>query len=154
MLRRDVLKLAIGLAASPIVFSSAHAATSKASISAYRDPGCGCCEQWAEILKAAGFAVSIEDDPDLVGRRKIAGVPEDLAGCHFAVMGNYIIDGHVPVQEIERLLSEKPDIKGIAVPGMPIGSPGMEMGETREAYDVIAFKADGTRKVFASYAAG
>ena len=123
------------------------------NIVAYRNPGCGCCEKWAEQLKAAGFDVSMQDDPDLSARRAAAGVPDDLAGCHTALMGDYVIEGHVPLAEIQRLLTEKPLIKGIAVPGMPTGSPGMEMGERRDAYDVVAFAADGTRTIFATYTA-
>ena len=122
-------------------------------IVAYRNPGCGCCEKWAEQLKAAGFDVSMQDDPDLSARRAVAGVPDDLAGCHTALMGDYVIEGHVPLAEIEKLISEKPAIRGIAVPGMPTGSPGMEMGESRDAYEVVAFAADGTLSVFAKYAA-
>jgi hypothetical protein len=128
-------------------------ATSLPAIVAYRNPGCGCCEKWAEQLKAAGFEVSMQDDPDLSARRVAAGVPEDLAGCHTAVMGDYVIEGHVPLADILRLLTEKPKIKGIAVPGMPMGSPGMEMGEMRDAYDVVAFATDGSRIIFAKYAA-
>ena len=128
-------------------------AVSSPAIIAYRNPGCGCCEKWAEQLKAAGFDVSMQDDPDLSARRAAAGVPDDLAGCHTALMGDYVIEGHVPLAEIQRLLTENPLIKGIAVPGMPTGSPGMEMGESRDAYDVVAFAADGSRSVFAKYAA-
>lgn len=152
IVRREFLKLAfIGVAMAPLQFKNANAAVSGTAIQAYRNPGCGCCEKWAEMLKTAGYDVTMEDDADLAGRRLAAGVPEDLAGCHMAKIGHYIIDGHVPLKEIERLLTEKPTIRGIAVPGMPMGSPGMEMGESRDAYDVVAFSADGTRSVFAHY---
>lgn len=123
------------------------------AIVAYRNPVCGCCEKWVEQLKAAGFEVSMQDDPDLSARRSVVGVPEDLAGCHTALMGDYVIEGHVPLDEIQRLLTEKPKIRGIAVPGMPVGSPGMEMGESRDAFEVVAFATDGTRSIFAKYAA-
>ncbi len=123
------------------------------AIIAYRNPGCGCCEKWAEQLKAAGFDVSMQDDADLSARRAAAGVPDELEGCHTALMGDYVIEGHVPLADIQRLLTEKPQIRGIAVPGMPMGSPGMEMGEMRDAYDVVAFATDGTRSVFTKYAA-
>ena len=128
-------------------------AASSPAIVAYRNPGCGCCEKWAEQLKAAGFEVTMRDDPDLSARRVAAGVPDDLAGCHTAVMGDYVIEGHVPLADIQRLLTEKPKIRGIAVPGMPMGSPGMEMGESRDAHDVVAFATDGSRSIFAKYAA-
>lgn len=150
MYRRSFLKLAL----APLVpFGLNAPAMAIGVISAYRNPGCGCCEKWAEQLKAAGFDVSMQDDPDLSARRAAAGVPDDLAGCHTALMGDYVIEGHVPLADIQRLLTEKPQIKGIAVPGMPTGSPGMEMGEMRDAYDVVAFAADGTRSVFTQYAA-
>ncbi len=129
------------------------AAQAKGTITAYRNPGCGCCEIWAEQLKAAGFDMTMQDDPDLAARRTAAGVPTDLEGCHTAMLGDYVIEGHVPLAEIEKLISEKPAIRGIAVPGMPTGSPGMEMGESRDAYEVIAFAADGTRSIFATYVA-
>ena len=129
------------------------AAQAKGVITAYRNPGCGCCEVWAQQLKVAGFDVIMQDDSDLAAHRVAAGVPEDLAGCHTALMGDYVIEGHVPLADIQRLLTEKPLIKGIAVPGMPTGSPGMEMGESRDAYDVVAFATDGTRSVYAKYTA-
>ena len=128
-------------------------AFAKDVITAYRNPGCGCCEKWAELLTEAGFQVNMQDDANLGARRRAAGVPDDLAGCHTAMVGSYVIECHVPLAEIERLVTEKPAIRGIAVPGMPMGSPGMEMGESRDAYDVVAFKTDGTRSVFASYSA-
>lgn len=128
-------------------------AANSPAVVAYRNPGCGCCEKWAEQLKAAGFEVSMQDDPDLSARRSAAGVPDDLAGCHTALMGEYVIEGHVPLADIQRLLTEKPLIKGISVAGMPMGSPGMEMGEMRDAYDVVAFAADGSRSVFTKYEA-
>lgn len=151
MTRRIVLGGISVLALTPL--SAIAKAASRPTINAYRNPGCGCCEKWAEMLKSAGFEVTMEDAPDLSSRRVAAGVPDELAGCHTALMGDYVIEGHVPLQEIERMLAEKPAIRGIAVPGMPMGSPGMEMGETRDAYDVVAFAADGTRSIFAHYAA-
>jgi hypothetical protein len=150
MHKRSFLKFAL---ASLIPFGLAGPTLAKGVISAYRNPGCGCCEKWAEQLEAAGFEVNMRDDPDLASRRSATGVPDDLAGCHTAVMGDYVIEGHVPLAEIEKLITEKPAIRGIAVPGMPTGSPGMEMGESRDAYDVVAFAADGTRNIFAKYAA-
>lgn len=137
----------IGLLA---IAPSAQAASLPAIV-AYRNPGCGCCESWAELLKAAGFAVSMEDDPNLEARRKSAGVPADIAGCHTAFMGDYIIEGHVPVEDIKRLITEKPMALGLAVPGMPIGSPGMETDGTVDAFEVLAFKSDGTWTVFAKH---
>ena len=121
------------------------------AIQAYRNLGCGCCEKWAESLRQSGFTVTMEDDPDLDRRRVEAGVPAGLAGCHTAFMGEYVIEGHVPASDIKRLLSEKLQVRGLAVAGMPLGSPGMESGDAADKYDVLAFTAEGASKVFASH---
>lgn len=150
MHKRSFLKLVL---ATLVPAGLTGPAFAKDIITAYRNPGCGCCEKWAELLTEAGFQVNMQDDADLNARRRAAGVPDDLAGCHTAMVGDYVIEGHVPLAEIERLVTENPAIRGIAVAGMPTGSPGMEMGTSRDAYDVVAFAADGTRSIFATYAA-
>jgi hypothetical protein len=150
MYKRAFLKLLLS-ALLPVALDTP--AVAQGVISAFRNPGCGCCEKWAEMLTAAGFEVNMQDDANLEARRVAAGVPVDLAGCHTAMLGDYVLEGHVPLSEIEKLVSERPAIRGIAVAGMPMGSPGMEMGDDHDAYDVVAFKADGTRSVFAHYEA-
>lgn len=112
-------------------------------VTVHKDPNCGCCSGWADHLKAAGFPVTIVNATDLVAVRKRLGVPDDLAGCHSAEMGAYLVEGHVPAAAIKRLLSEKPRAKGIAVPGMPLGSPGMD--GPPEVYEVILFGPQGRR---------
>jgi hypothetical protein len=144
----------LSLAAAFLAFgrSPAHAANpALPAITAYRNPGCGCCEKWATMLQANGFTLTMEDDADLGARRSKAGVPDDLAGCHTAFMGGYVIEGHVPLTDIMRLVIEAPKIKGIAVAGMPMGSPGMETEQTPEHYDVVAFMEDGKRETFSRY---
>lgn len=134
--------------------SSARASSATAKwgiIEVVRNPGCGCCENWAEGLKAAGFDVSMSDNSDLEGYRAWMDVPADLAGCHTGKIEGYIIEGHVPAADIVKLLIEHPVALGLAVPGMPIGSPGMESGNEKETYDVVLFKSDGARAVYASY---
>ena len=126
-------------------------ATSLPQISAYRNPGCSCCEKWAKLLTQAGFTVTMEDDPALDERRAKLGVPAKLAGCHTAVMGEYIIEGHVPPEDILSFLERKPAARGLAVPGMPMESPGMETGGTAEKYDVMLFMTDGTSQIYASH---
>jgi hypothetical protein len=126
-------------------------ATIYSSIGAHRNPVCGCCEKWAGQLKDAGFNITMEDDPDLASRKKAAGVPDDLSDCHTAFMGDYIIEGHVPVADIKRLIAEKPVARGLAVPGMPAESPGMENGGEPESFTVILFKADGSKLAYAQY---
>lgn len=135
-----------------IVPGFASAASPLPTVVAYRNPGCGCCERWAENMKAAGFADLIMiDDPELENRRKKLGTPTDLAGCHLALIGDYVIEGHVPPEDVISLLSQKPNALGLAVPGMPVGSSGMEMGDKKEPYNVILFKADGTTQIYSKH---
>jgi hypothetical protein len=117
-----------------------------------KDPNCGCCGLWADHLKAAGFPVRVTDATDLRSAKLRLGVPGELASCHTATVGNYVIEGHVPASAIKRLLQEMPQGRGLAVPGMPIGSPGMEGGEP-EVYEVMLFGAEPARP-FARYRGG
>jgi hypothetical protein len=116
-----------------------------------KDPNCGCCSGWVEHVRAAGFEVDIVNTSNLTPIKQRLGVPSDLAACHTAEIGGYAVEGHVPAVAIKRLLSERPAAKGLAVPGMPIGSPGMEVpGQADEVYDVILFGPAG-RKPFARF---
>lgn len=119
-------------------------------VTVYKSPTCGCCSLWAEHLAAAGFRVHVEDRVEMIPVKREHGVPLDLASCHTALVDGYVLEGHVPAADVARLLTERPDVDGLAVPGMPMGSPGME-GPREDAYDVIAFDADGGREVFASH---
>ena len=111
--------------------------------------GCTCCATWARHFEAAGFVTVAHELDDLVPIRAESGVPDDLGGCHTAKVPGYVVEGHVPVAAVERLLAERPALIGLAVPGMPMNSPGMEIeGEKGEPFDVIAFAADGRRSVF------
>jgi hypothetical protein len=123
------------------------------SVVVYKTPTCGCCSNWVAHLKAHGFQVQANDVSDAQVRAvgASAGVTDDLASCHTAKVGGYTVEGHVPAADIQRMLKEKPAIAGIAAPGMPMGSPGMEQGGRKEAYDVIAFTKDGKRSVFAKH---
>lgn len=116
----------------------------------YRDPECGCCEAWAEIARDAGYAVTVENRADMAAVKARYGVPADLASCHTAIVAGYAIEGHVPMPHIARLLRERPDaVKGLAVPGMPRGSPGMEMPDgSQDDFEVMAFDAEGRATVF------
>lgn len=114
-------------------------------------PNCGCCTAWADHLRAKGFEVKVTETRAMWGVKRMAGIPEKLDSCHTATVGGYVVEGHVPADDIKRLLSERPAVKGIAVPGMPIGSPGMEMGDRTEPYDVLSFDADGQTEVFQSH---
>jgi hypothetical protein len=124
----------------------AQAAASAPKITVTKDPNCGCCGGWVDHLKAEGFAVEVIETAALDRVKAKLGVPNDLAACHTAEVEGYVIEGHVPAVAIRRLLSEKPQAKGIAVPGMPVGSPGMEVeGSAPEIYDVLMFDAFGQR---------
>jgi hypothetical protein len=118
-----------------------------------KDPSCGCCRAWAEHVRAAGFPIEVVESAS-VGRLKARlGVPQDLAGCHTAEVGGYVVEGHVPAAAIRRLLEERPAAIGLAVPGMPVGSPGMEVeGSPPETYEVVLFGPSGRRR-FARYRA-
>lgn len=102
-------------------------------------------------MKAAGFEITMQDDSDLAARKTKLGVPEQLAGCHTALSGPYVFEGHVPPEDIIRFLNETPASLGLAVPGMPVGSPGMEMGDSKEAYDVLMFTRDGAITTYAKH---
>lgn len=119
-------------------------------IDVHRDPNCGCCKAWIEHLRDNGFAVTDHVTADLMAFKQTLGVPEDLASCHTAVFKGHFVEGHVPAADVKRL-TEQSGIAGIAVPGMPIGSPGMEMGDRQDPYKVIAVDQQGQRQVFSSH---
>ena len=120
------------------------------SITVYKTATCGCCGKWVDHLKANGFDVEVGTVAETASYRQKYGVPEKLASCHTAVVNGYAVEGHVPAADIKRLLKEKPKAKGIAVPGMPMGSPGME-GPRSENYSVLLFREDGSTEVFARH---
>ena len=112
---------------------------------------CGCCKAWVERMKAAGFTVEVKDVDNVAPTARKLGVPDKLRSCHTAEIGGYAIEGHVPAADIKRLLAERPKAAGIAVPGMVMGSPGMEHGDRKEPYQVILFDRSGKTRVFASH---
>ena len=144
-----------GLGILAIVPGFAGFAAPAPAIHIVKVTGCACCTAWGGTLATAGYIVTVEDrDSDAVTAfRAENGIPEAVAGCHTARVGGYVIEGHVPAADIDRLLSERPEAVGLAVPGMPMGSPGMEFGGGREAFDVLLVRRDGTTTVFSSYAA-
>ncbi|AOO84605.1 copper amine oxidase [Bosea vaviloviae] len=118
----------------------------------YRSPTCGCCKAWVSHLEKAGFATKIIELDDLAQAKRRAGVPTAYEACHTALVDGYFIEGHVPAADITRLLAEKPRARGLAVPGMPVGSPGMEVGgATAEAFQTMLIAVDGSASVFASH---
>jgi hypothetical protein len=120
------------------------AESKQAEIEVYKSPTCGCCVKWVEHLRAEGFTVRTKDVADVTPIKLENGVAPELSACHTAFVGGYVVEGHVPASDIRRLLAERPKVAGLAVPGMPVGSPGME-GPRPVAYDVLSFGAQGVR---------
>ncbi|MBW3570104.1 MAG: DUF411 domain-containing protein [Gemmatimonadetes bacterium] len=117
----------------------------------YKTPSCGCCRAWVDHVQAAGFEVEVHDVPNVQPVKDEHGLPGHLASCHTAIVDGYVVEGHVPADVIRRMLRERPQVAGIAVPGMPVGSPGMEVpGGRKDPYDVIAFSRDGKVSVYES----
>lgn len=135
---------------------AAHAAHAPAvpadstTVTVYKSPTCGCCKKWVTHMQEAGFTVVSIDTDDMNAVKQKHGITGNLGSCHTATVGGYVVEGHVPAADVKRLLAERPSIAGLAVPGMPMGSPGME-GVFNEKYDVVAFDRSGGRSVFASH---
>jgi len=121
-------------------------------VKVWKSPTCGCCGKWAQHLRDNGFTVKEINTPSMAAIKRSVGIGQKLASCHTAIVGDYVIEGHVPAQDIKRLLSEKRSVKGLTVPGMPLGSPGMEQADgTKEKYDVLSFDENGKVEVFAKH---
>lgn len=120
------------------------------TIKVYKSPSCGCCALWVDHMRAAGFQLEVEDTEAMIDVKVAAGLPLQLQTCHTALVGDYVFEGHIPAEVIARFLAEKPDARGLAVPGMPIGSPGMEIGNRVDPYDVLRFDAAGNTSVYES----
>jgi hypothetical protein len=131
----------------------AGAETGARSIDVWKSATCKCCGNWVKHLEANGFAVTINSatPSTLAALKRQAGIPDKLASCHTAKVDGYVIEGHVPAPDIQRLVAEHPNAVGLTVPGMPVGSPGMEQGAEFEPYDVLLLKADGNTEVFARH---
>lgn len=121
------------------------------TVTVYKSPSCNCCAKWITHMREQGFPVEIESKFNVKPVKKQVGVPGELAACHTAVVGNYVVEGHVPAEDVKQLLRTKPDVRGLSVPGMPVGSPGMERGNRVEPYEVLTFTPAGDTTVFAQY---
>ena len=148
LLARFIGALVLGLIVAPAVTFAATAVTN--AIEVYHDPTCGCCVNWIQYLQAQGYVVTSHEDQAMAVVKARLGVPAGAASCHTALIGGFVIEGHVPVEDIRRLLAEHPDARGLAAPGMPMGSPGMEMGAP-ERYDVMLIGRDRSSRVFATH---
>ena len=144
--------LVLALGALPFA-TMAQQKASKVLVEVWKDPNCGCCKDWVTHLEGAGFAVKVNETGNTAIRARL-GMPEKLGSCHTGLVGGYAIEGHVPAADIRRLLQDKPQAIGLTVPGMPVGSPGMDgkvYGNRRDPYDVLLVTRGGTTRVFASY---
>ncbi|HET7868421.1 MAG TPA: DUF411 domain-containing protein [Burkholderiaceae bacterium] len=149
MKRRDALSLAWGAMAFAAL--PAFAAGSLPPVEVFKSPTCGCCGAWVDHLRAAGFEVKVTLLDDTSVARRKHGLSDKFGSCHTAVVAGYVVEGHVPAADVKRLLAMKPAALGLAVPGMPVGSPGMEMGSRRDAYQVLLIDKQGRERVFSSH---
>lgn len=140
--------VACGRPAAPVAGSSAQATP----ITIYKSSSCECCAKWVDHVRANGFVPTVHDEEDMDAIKAQLGVPEGVRSCHTALVGKYLIEGHVPASDIQRLAKEQPRVTGLAVPGMPSGTPGMAPpGAKIVGFEVVAFQLDGTTKTFARY---
>jgi hypothetical protein len=139
----------LALAAAIVQVQASRAQTAAPTITVYKSPTCGCCSKWIEHMRSHGFEVKSMDVEDITSVKTANGVPPEAASCHTALVGGYVLEGHVPADSVKRLLREKPKVAGLAVPGMPVGSPGMEVpGGQVEHFDVVSFARGGATTVF------
>ena len=152
--RRHALAMGAGALAIGLGWTlSARAAQPKPLVEVWKDPSCGCCKDWVAHMQDNGFAVTVHESGNNAVRSRL-GLPQKLGSCHTALVGGYLIEGHVPAGDVRKLLAQKPKALGLAVPGMPVGSPGMDgaaYGGRRDPYDVLLVARDGNTRVFSSY---
>ena len=152
-LSRRLLLAALPLAGAALVAPRLVRAATGTPVEVWKDPSCGCCHDWISHMEANGFTFTIHDTGNNAVRTRL-GLPQKLGSCHTALVGGYLIEGHVPASDVRALLQQKPQALGLAVPGMPVGSPGMDgavYGNRRDPYDVLLVARDGSTRVFKSY---
>ncbi len=145
---------AVALSACLLATVTLVAQSSTPTLEVFKSPTCGCCSKWVDHAREHGFTAKVTDMPDaaLDELKTKHGIPRTAQSCHTVLVGGYVVEGHVPAPEVKRLLKERPAIKGLAVAGMPLGSPGMEVaGQKPQTYNVISFDKAGEVKVFATY---
>ena len=151
--RREWLNISLAGVAAAVVTRRLPAMPAKPfKINVYKSPTCGCCHNWVEYMKRNGFDVQAHDvdEQRLADVKTTAAIPEALRSCHVALASGYAFEGHIPADLVTKVLTEKPKIAGLAVPGMPAGSPGMEVGGRKDRYDVVSFGRDGKTRVYAT----
>ena len=153
MHKRTLLR-ALAAASAAALALPGLAQSTKPVVEVWKDPNCGCCKDWIAHMQASGFTVKTYETGNNAARARL-GLPEKFASCHTALVAGYVVEGHVPAREVQRLLKERPKALGLAVPGMPIGSPGMDGPEykgRKDRYDVLLVNADGRNRVYQTYA--
>jgi hypothetical protein len=151
MQRRFLLKTVAGFTAAAL--APMLIAQTRPQVEVWKDPNCGCCKEWVDHLQANGFQVKVHDVGNTAARKRL-GIPDKLGSCHTGSISGYAIEGHVPAADIHRLLKEKPKAVGLTVPGMPVGSPGMDApiyGGRKDPYDVLLVLKDGSTRTYQSY---
>jgi hypothetical protein len=148
--RRQFVRGALGASALAMMAPRVLRAAAPIAMTVYKSPTCGCCKEWIKHVEANGFMVKVFNMDDVTPMKRTAGVPRTMESCHTALVGPYVIEGHVPADLVKKILVEKPQLVGLAVPGMPLGPPGMEQSGPARPYKVMAFYIDGTSTVFAS----
>jgi hypothetical protein len=152
MKKRLFVQAALSLGAAALLAPAVLAQTGP-RLEVWKDPNCGCCKDWVAHMQAHGFAVKVHDSGNSAARKRL-GMPDKLGSCHTALVGGYTLEGHVPAREVLRLLKERPAAVGLAVPGMPVGSPGMDgaiYGERKDPYDVLLVSRSGGTRVYQTY---
>lgn len=152
MKRRFFVQTLASLAGTSLLAPALMAQT-RPQVEVWKDPNCGCCKDWVVHMEANGFDVKVHDSGNTAARKRL-GVPDKLGSCHTALVGGYAIEGHVPAREVHRLLKERPAAVGLSVPGMPVGSPGMDgkiYGDRKDPYDVVLISRSGGTRVYQSY---
>jgi hypothetical protein len=152
MQRRFFIQAVASLAGASLL-TPAVMAQARPQVEVWKDPNCGCCKDWVTHMEANGFDVKVHDSGNTAARKRL-GVPDKLGSCHTALVGGYAIEGHVPAREVHRLLKERPAAVVLSVPGMPVGSPGMdgpEYGTRKDPYDVVLISRNGATRVYQSY---
>jgi hypothetical protein len=144
--------VAAGLAGSRLAAQGMRPFAKPTTMTVYKSKTCGCCTEWVDHVRKNGFEPTVHDEEGMDAIKDQLGVPEGVRSCHTALVGKYLIEGHVPASDIHRLLAEHPSVTGLAVPGMPSGTPGMAPPGTKiTGFEVVAFKLDGTTKPYSSY---
>jgi hypothetical protein len=151
--RRDWMAVSVTVLLASGALRLAQAAANATPVEVWKDPQCGCCQDWVDHMQANGFVVKVHPDGNNAVRARL-GLPQKLGSCHTALVGGYVVEGHVPASDVRALLRQKPTALGLAVPGMPVGSPGMDgavYGDRRDTYDVLLVERGGNTRVFRSY---